>query len=61
MFLLYIKYLFISFIFKISFIYLIEREQEKESAQEEGESEGESDSLMSRKPDLGLDPGTLGT
>ena len=49
--------LFFFFVFKILFIYL----REGVRAGEEGGSEGEADSLMSREPDAGLDPGTPGS
>ena len=45
---------FLSFFFKSLFIYLIKREQEQGGG---AEGEGEADSLMSRDPDMGLDPG----
>ena len=49
--------------FKKDFIYLFERERERESMSREGgaEREGEADSLLSREPDVGLDPRTLGS
>ena len=43
---------------RILFIYLFEREH-KWGAGTEGE--GEADSLLSREPDAGLDPGTPGS
>ena len=43
------------FFFKILFIYLREKEWEG------GGSEGEADSLMSRVPNVGVDPGTPGS
>jgi len=46
--------------FKI-FIYLRERERVRERAQEGVGSEGEADSLPSREPNEGLDPGTPGS
>jgi len=48
-----------SFFFK-DFIYLCERERMRERAWERGGSEGEADSLLSREPDAGLNPGTPG-
>ena len=39
--------------------YLFEREKEREIS--EGEGEGEADSSLSREPDAGLDPRTLGS
>ena len=49
------------YIFLKDFIYLSERERERERAQDGGGSEGEADSLLSGKPDVGLDPVTLGS
>ena len=43
----------------ILFIHLTEREREK--AQAGGAGEGEAGFLMSRWPDVGPDPGTLGS
>ena len=44
---------------KILFIYLIEKERKQGEQQAEGEGEG--DSLLSREPNAGLDPRTLGS
>ena len=50
---LFFKFIFISF--KI-FIYLFEREHKQGVG-----GEGKTDSLLSMKPDAGLDAGTLGS
>jgi len=47
------------FYFK-DFIYLCVREREREHKQGERQAEGEADSPLSREPDEGLDPRTLG-
>jgi len=47
--------------FKKDFIYLFVREREREHKQGEWQAGGEADSLLSREPDVGLDPGTLGS
>ena len=44
---------------KILFIFLTEREREREQAR--GAREGEADSPLSREPNAGLDPRTLGS
>jgi len=45
-----------------SFILLYFREQERESRSRGGaEREGEADSSLSREPNVGLDPRTLGS
>ena len=49
----------VSHFFKKDFMYLFERE--KERSQAGGEREGEVDSLLSREPDAGYDPRTLGS
>ena len=53
------------FFFKILFIYLRHRERERERASERaqawGVAEGEAASLLSRAPDVGLDPRTPGS
>ena len=48
---------------KKDFIYFFERESVNKKAQTGGraEGEGETDSPPSRKPDVGLDPRTLGS
>ena len=38
-----------------------EREREREQSTAGGGGEGEADSLLSREPDVGLDPRTLGS
>ena len=60
-------YIFIIFCFKIlfiflTFIYLRDRvsEIEREGVRRETEGEGETGSPLSREPNVGLDPGTLG-
>ena len=48
----------------LRFIYLFERNREKEGVSESmsrGKAEGEADSPLSREPDIGLDPRTLGS
>uniref|UniRef100_A0A7N5K9F0 Forkhead box R1 n=1 Tax=Ailuropoda melanoleuca TaxID=9646 RepID=A0A7N5K9F0_AILME len=52
-----VLYLSFCFFLKILFIYL----REREGAQAGGAAEGETDSLLSREPDVGLDPRTLGS
>ena len=47
------------FIFKILFIYLTERDHKQ--AERQAEREEEAGSLLSREPDAGLDPRTLGS
>jgi len=37
------------------------RERERERNKQRGGVEGETDSLLTREPDVGLDPGTLGS
>jgi len=46
--------------FLSDFIYLTQR-GERERAQAGGEAEGEAGSLLSKEPDVGLDPRTLGS
>ena len=50
--------------FFLRFYYLFEREKARESMGRGGqgwaEGEGEAESLLSREPDSGLDPRTLG-
>ena len=46
-------------VLKILFVHLTEREHKPGEWQEEGE--GEADSLLSREPNAGLDPGTPGS
>ena len=41
--------------------YLFERERESRQAGEAAEGEGEAGSPLSREPDVGLDPTTLGS
>ena len=54
----------IFFFFK-DFIYLFDRERERERAHKQAErqakGEGEEGSPLSREPDVGLDPRTLGS
>ena len=50
---------FCLFLFRILFIYLTEKEQEKAQAGSEAEVEGEAGFPMSRDADVGLDPRTL--
>ena len=45
--------------FKILFMYL--RERKKQQSRGWAEGEGEADSLLSREPDSGLNPKTLGS
>ena len=47
------------FFFLKDFIYLTEREAAREGTQVGGVGEGEAGFLLSRKPDVGLDPRTL--
>ena len=49
--------------FNEDFIYLLigQRERERAHKQGEGQAEGEADSLLSKEPDAGLDPSTLGS
>ena len=54
-----VKLNLITFLKKISFIYLTERAQVERAA--EGEGEGESDSQLGREPDVELDPVTPGS
>jgi len=55
-------YVYHSFFLEILFIYLRERETGTEHEQgKEVEGEGEAHSLLSREPDAGLDPRTLGS
>jgi len=42
------------------FIYLFDREIEHKWAERQAEGEGEAGSPLSREPDAGLDPRTLG-
>ena len=35
--------------------------EQQEAGAERGQGEGEADSLLSREPDMGLDPRTLGS
>ena len=55
----------VSFFFKILFIYLTERKRETETTREgtqaQGVREGEAGFPLSREPDAGLDPRTLGS
>ena len=57
-----IKVLTLLFFLK-GFIYLFERKcvRERDPKQGERAEEGEADSLLSREPDVGLDPRTLGS
>ena len=55
------KIQFILFIFKILCIYLRERERESKSKHEQEEGQREKESPLSRDPDLGLNPRTLGS
>ena len=41
--------------------YLFKRERMRENTSGREEVEGEADSLLSREPDVGLDPRTLGS
>ena len=50
-----------AFFLKILFIYLTEGDTAREGAQAGAEGEGEAGSLLSRGPDVGLDPRTLGS
>ena len=43
------------------FIYLSERERDRAQAGGEAEAEGEAGSPLSKEPDAGLDPRTLGS
>ena len=52
---IYVLYTLFYYIFKDSFIYLTQWEHK----QREKQAEGEADSLLSREPDVGLDPRTL--
>jgi len=52
---------FFLFFFKILFIYLFVREQESEHKQGEQQAEAEAGSLLSKEPDVGLYPRTLGS
>ena len=47
------------FFFKVLFIYLTQREPKQRERQAEGE--GEAGSPLSREPEVGLDPRTLGS
>ena len=49
-----------TFFLKILFIYLTERER-SQVGREAGRERGEAGSLLSREPDAGLDPRTLGS
>jgi len=49
------------FFLKILFIYLTEREIARAGTQAGGVGEGEAGFLLSREPDVGLDPRTLGS
>ena len=49
------------FFFKIAFIYLTERDTAREGTQAGGVAEGEAGFPLSREPDAGLDPKTLGS
>ena len=59
----------IGLFFKILFIYLTQRERERSQVgreagrerERERERDGEAGSLLSREPDAGLDPRTLGS
>ena len=54
---------FYFFIFFKDFIYLLDRDKAREGipARAVGEGEGEAGFPLSREPDMGLDPGTLGS
>ena len=44
-----------------AFIYLFVRESEHKQTERQAEAEGEADSPLSKEPDAGLDPWTLGS
>jgi len=52
---------FISFLFLFFFIYLTEKDTAREGTQAGGVGEGEAGFPLSREPDAGLDPRTLGS
>ena len=55
-------YIYCSIIFKkIVFAYLTERERTHKQEEGKAEGEGEAGSPLSRGPDVGLDPRTLGS
>jgi len=54
----YVLFLFIYF-FK-DFLYLFDREREYKQAERQAEGEGEAGSPLSREPNAGLNPRTLG-
>ena len=49
------------FFFKVLFIYWTERDTVREGTAAGGVGEGEAGFLLSREPDVGLDPRTLGS
>ena len=55
-----LNFIFLFFL-KILFMYLRERERERAQAGGEAEGEGEAGSLLSREPDVGFNPRTLGS
>ena len=54
------SYVWLPFLFKIIFIYLRESEHKRGvGGEQQAEGEKETDSLLSREPDVGLNPRTL--
>ena len=54
------KFLFILFFFKDLFIYLFIHERHREG-EREAETQTEGETAPCREPDVGLDPGSLGS
>ena len=52
---------FLCVIFLKDFIYLFDRQRSQVGREAGREREGEADSLLTREPDVGLDPSTLGS
>ena len=54
-------YLTLELFFLRFFIYLFVRESEHRQTERQAEAEGEAGSLLSKEPDVGLDPRTPGS